>query len=170
MDGRFLAGNQGHNERVAVVYANPAAAPGSKTVIPCSVKGKFSIRLVPNLTIKSVTDLVVKYVNEEFKKLGSKNRCECVLTHGGEPWMVGRVLRPYCRLPGREEELLNSQADPDHYSYRAAHKATVDVYGQEPDYTREGGTSCFLSPTRSLLSTIRALAIQLPSAKSCVDV
>lgn len=94
------------------------SATGSKTVIPCSVKGKFSIRLVPNLTIKSVTELVVKYVDEEFKKLGSKNRCECVLGHGGEPWL----------------------ADPNHYSYRAAHKATVDVYGQEPDYTREGGS------------------------------
>lgn len=50
--------------------------------------GKFSIRLVPNLTVASVTDLVVKYVEEEFKKLGSKNRMEVYLTHGGEPWIV----------------------------------------------------------------------------------
>ena len=57
---------------------------------PCSVKGKFSIRLVPNLTIKNTTDLVVKFVNEEFKKLGSKNKCEVALTHGGEPWIVSR--------------------------------------------------------------------------------
>ena len=27
-----------------------------------------------------------------------------------------------------------------HYSYRAAHKATEKVYGQSPDYTREGGS------------------------------
>jgi len=94
------------------------SAPGSKTVIPCSVKGKFSIRLVPNLTVQSVTDRVVEFVNAEFKKIGSKNRCECVLTHGGEPWL----------------------ADPNHYSYRAAHKATEAIYGQAPDYTREGGS------------------------------
>ncbi|RSH87405.1 hypothetical protein EHS25_003315 [Saitozyma podzolica] len=94
------------------------SAPGSKTVIPASVKGKFSIRLVPNLGIKSTTELVVKYINDEFKKIGSKNRMECVLTHGGEPWI----------------------ADPNHYSYRAAHKATEAVYGQAPDYTREGGS------------------------------
>lgn len=50
--------------------------------------GKFSIRLVPNLTVASVTDLVVKYVEEEFKKLGSKNKMEVYLTHGGEPWIV----------------------------------------------------------------------------------
>lgn len=51
--------------------------------------GKFSIRLVPNLTIKSVTDYVVKYVQDEFKKLGSKNTLDVYLTHGGEPWIVG---------------------------------------------------------------------------------
>lgn len=27
-----------------------------------------------------------------------------------------------------------------HYSYRAAHKATEAIYGQAPDYTREGGS------------------------------
>ncbi|ORX36686.1 putative glutamate carboxypeptidase protein [Kockovaella imperatae] len=94
------------------------SAVGSKTVIPCSVKGKFSIRLVPNLGIKNTTDLVIKYVNDEFMKLGSKNKCQVVLTHGGEPWIT----------------------DPNHYSFRAAHKATETVWGQAPDYTREGGS------------------------------
>jgi Cys-Gly metallodipeptidase DUG1 len=47
---------------------------------------------VPNLTIKSVTDLVIKYVQEEFKKLGSKNKLEVVLTHGGEPWIVSGLV------------------------------------------------------------------------------
>ncbi|GMK54346.1 hypothetical protein CspeluHIS016_0109320 [Cutaneotrichosporon spelunceum] len=94
------------------------SAPGSKTVIPCSVKGKFSIRTTPNLGVKNTTELVLKYLDDEFKKIGSKNRCEVSLGHGGEPWV----------------------ADPNHYNYRAAHKATVAVYGQEPDYTREGGS------------------------------
>lgn len=93
-------------------------APGSKTVIPCSVKGKFSIRLVPNLTVDETNKLVEDYLQAEFKKLGSKNRLKVVSNHGGEPWI----------------------ADPNHYSYRAAHKATQEVYGQEPDYTREGGS------------------------------
>jgi Cys-Gly metallodipeptidase DUG1 len=30
-----------------------------------------------------------------------------------------------------------------HYNYRAAHKATEDVYGMTPDYTREGGKHFF---------------------------
>lgn len=94
------------------------SAPGSKTVIPASVKGKFSIRTTPNLGVENVTELVIKYLNDEFNKIGSKNRCEVALEHAGEPWI----------------------ADPNHYNYRAAHKATVAVYGQEPDYTREGGS------------------------------
>lgn len=59
------------------------------------LSGKFSIRLVPNLTVASVTDLVVKYVQEEFKKLGSKNKMEVYLTHGGEPWIVRGVTPCY---------------------------------------------------------------------------
>jgi Cys-Gly metallodipeptidase DUG1 len=39
-----------------------------------------------------VTDLVIKYVEDEFKKLGSKNKLEVVLTHGGEPWIVSGVF------------------------------------------------------------------------------
>lgn len=67
------------------------SAPGSKTVIPASVAGKFSIRLVPNLGINNTTECVYKYINEEFKKLGSKNKCEVELTHGGEPWIVSAM-------------------------------------------------------------------------------
>lgn len=76
------------------LHADYLAAPGSKTVIPGSVKGKFSIRLVPNLTIKETTDYVVKYLDEEFRKIGSKNRCEAALTHGGEPWIADPNVRP----------------------------------------------------------------------------
>ena len=42
----------------------------------------------------------------------------------------------------RFERLPNNDVTDEaiqHYSYRAAHKATEAVYGQTPDYTREGG-------------------------------
>ena len=103
MDRRSSASSavdRGFHDRAV---AEHTAATGSKTVIPCNVKGKFSIRLVPNLTIKSVTDLVVKYVNEEFKKLGSKNRCECVLGHGGEPWLVCFFTSSVLQLQGKSQ-------------------------------------------------------------------
>lgn len=78
------------------------SAPGSKTVIPSCVSGKFSIRLVPNQTPELVDPLVVKYLKAEFAKLGTKNKLVIECLHGGKPWV----------------------ADPDHWNYKAAAKAT----------------------------------------------
>lgn len=39
------------------------SAPGAKTVIPAAVHGKFSIRLVPDLTPSAVNALVTEYLN-----------------------------------------------------------------------------------------------------------
>ncbi len=78
------------------------SAPGMKTVIPSCVSGKFSIRLVPNQTPDLVNPLVVKYLEAEFAKLGTKNKLVVECHHGGKPWV----------------------ADPDHWNYQAAAKAT----------------------------------------------
>jgi Cys-Gly metallodipeptidase DUG1 len=78
------------------------SAPGSKTVIPACVSGKFSIRLVPNQTPELVDPLVAKYLETEFAKLGTKNKLVIDCQHGGKPWV----------------------ADPDHWNYKAAAKAT----------------------------------------------
>ena len=47
--------------------------PGEKTVIPAKVIGKFSVRLVPNMTPAEVDKLVVKYVDKLWKQRGSPN-------------------------------------------------------------------------------------------------
>ena len=91
--------------------------PGAKTVIPAKVTGKFSIRTVPNMESEDVTRLVVKYVNEQFKKLGSKNTCKAELMHDGKWWV----------------------ASPKHWNFSAAAKAVERVWGVAPDLTREGG-------------------------------
>ncbi|KAG8849405.1 hypothetical protein FRB96_000847 [Tulasnella sp. 330] len=94
------------------------SAPGAKTVIPAKVSGKFSIRLVPNMTPENVDRVVLKYLNDEFGRLGTKNKLELENLHGGKPWV----------------------ADPNHWNYVAARKATEAVYQKTPDYTREGGS------------------------------
>ncbi|KAK1230508.1 hypothetical protein PQX77_006436 [Marasmius sp. AFHP31] len=91
---------------------------GAKTVIPAKVIGKFSIRLVPPQTPDNINPLVEKYINEEFAKLGSKNKCKLEFEHGGKPWV----------------------GDISHWNYEAAQRATRAVYGKEPDMTREGGS------------------------------
>lgn len=95
------------------------SAPGGKTVIPAKVIGKFSIRLVPNMTPKAVSDLVVEYINQQWAKLGSKNKMIIKGDpNGGAPFY----------------------SDPTHWNFAAATKATETVYGISPDLTREGGS------------------------------
>jgi len=47
-----------------------------------------------------------------------KNKLKVENLHGGKPWV----------------------ADPTHWNYVAAAKATEAVYNKKPDYTREGGS------------------------------
>jgi Cys-Gly metallodipeptidase DUG1 len=91
---------------------------GAKTVIPARVSGKFSIRLVPDMEPADVDRLVIEYLNGCYSQLQSKNKLVVESLHGGKPWM----------------------ADPTHWNYEAAAKATKAVYGKEPDLTREGGS------------------------------
>ncbi|KAF7858661.1 uncharacterized protein EAF02_010985 [Botrytis sinoallii] len=92
--------------------------PGAKTVIPAKVIGKFSIRTVPNMEPEDVDRLVFKYVDEQFKKLGSKNTMRCYLQHAGKWWV----------------------ASPKHWNFSSAAKAVERVWGVKPDLTREGGS------------------------------
>lgn len=92
--------------------------PGAKTVIPAKVIGKFSIRTVPNMESNEVNELVYKYIKDEFKKLGSKNTLNVFCQHDGKWWV----------------------ASPFHWNFKAAAKAVKEVFGVEPDMTREGGS------------------------------
>ena len=94
------------------------AEPGSKTVIPHKVTGKFSIRLVPDMDPAKVTDAVQKHIEAEFAKLKTKNTMHLEEDHPGKPWV----------------------ADTKHWNYEAAIAATEAVYGVRPDLTREGGS------------------------------
>lgn len=99
--------------------------PGDKTVISSKVIGKFSIRTVPDIEPKKLTELVKNYVTEEFNKLGSKNTLKIECSHDGNHWI----------------------SSPNHPNFVAAAKAVETVYNVKPDLTREGGsipvTLCF---------------------------
>lgn len=64
------------------------SAQGAKTVIPASVKGKFSIRLVPDQDPDRINELVQKYLKDEFEKLGSKSTLKVEMLSGGKPWVA----------------------------------------------------------------------------------
>ncbi|XP_063240927.1 cytosolic non-specific dipeptidase [Bacillus rossius redtenbacheri] len=92
--------------------------PGAKTVIPGKVTGKFSVRIVPRQTPDRVERLVVDYVKARWAERSSPNSMKVYLGHGGPSWV----------------------SDPNSPNYVAARKATKQVYGVEPDLTREGGS------------------------------
>lgn len=50
------------------------ADPGSKTVIPRKVIGKFSVRLVPNQDPVEIEKLINKYLNDKWTERGSNNK------------------------------------------------------------------------------------------------
>nr|XP_030724050.1 cytosolic non-specific dipeptidase isoform X2 [Globicephala melas] len=91
---------------------------GAKTVIPRKVVGKFSIRLVPDMTPEVVTEQVTSYLTKKFAELDSPNKFKVYLGHGGKPWV----------------------SDFNHPHYLAGRRALKTVFGVEPDLTREGGS------------------------------
>ncbi|GAX13230.1 cytosolic nonspecific dipeptidase [Fistulifera solaris] len=91
---------------------------GAKTVIPAKVKGKFSMRLVPDQDPVRIEQVVRAHIAREFEKLNSPNKVELNMLHGAKSWL----------------------SSPDHPNYAAAAAAIQTVFQTTPDYTREGGS------------------------------
>lgn len=94
------------------------AEPGAKTVVPACVKGKFSMRLVPNMTPEKVEEKMRAHFDKEVAKLGTKNSVSLKSLHGGPAWI----------------------SSTEHPNYAAGAAANFKVHGIQPDLTREGGS------------------------------
>ncbi|KAI3065329.1 hypothetical protein CBS147353_8386 [Aspergillus niger] len=70
---------------------NADPSPKQTTAICPKVTGKFSIRTVPTMENKAITALVVHYLEQKFKKLGSKNTCEVKQFGESAPYWVGNT-------------------------------------------------------------------------------
>jgi len=116
------------------------SAAGAKTVIPAKVAGKFSIRLVPSMTPEKIDGIVIKFLEAEFAKLNSKNKLTVENLHGGKPYL----------------------ADPNHWNFVAAAKATEAVYGKKPDLTREGGS---IPVTLTFADALKVNVLLLPMGR-----
>ena len=81
--------------------------------------GKFSLRIVPDMECAAVEQAVVGYMDDCIKKHGSPNKIRCYLAKkGGRAWL----------------------GDVNHANFQAAKAAQKEVWGVEPDLTREGGS------------------------------
>lgn len=92
--------------------------PGEKMMVPKKVIGKFSIRIVPNMTPDETIEKVTAYLNKKWAVRNSSNTMKVNISHGGEAW----------------------SENPDHPHYIAGRKATKHVYKVDPDLSREGGS------------------------------
>ncbi len=92
------------------------ADEGAKTVIPRKVRGKFSIRTVPNQTPDHVASKVRAHLERRWAERGSTNKMSVHLMKSGRCWL-GDVTGP---------------------NYSAGRAATKMVYGVDPDLTRLG--------------------------------
>lgn len=88
---------------------------GAKTVLPSKATAKISMRLVPNQSSHTITELFTKH----FKKIAPPSvKVKITPHHGGEPVVV----------PTDSDE------------YRAAHKAVEEAFGKAPIPQRSGGS------------------------------
>lgn len=60
---------------------------GQKTVIPCKVIGKFSIRIVPDQDPHEIDHLVKQYVEGLHKERGTPTVCKCQVAHSAKSWV-----------------------------------------------------------------------------------
>mmetsp|Transcript_21379 Transcript_21379/g.35374 ORF Transcript_21379/g.35374 Transcript_21379/m.35374 type:complete len:520 (-) Transcript_21379:63-1622(-) len=116
---------------------------GAKTVIPAKVIGKFSLRLVPDQDPKRIEKCVIDHLEKEFKQLGTPNKMTISNLHGAKAWL----------------------SDPKHPNYEAAARAVEKVYGQTPDYTREGGSI----PIASAFEDATGMNVLLLPVGACDD-
>ncbi|CAL8098360.1 unnamed protein product [Calicophoron daubneyi] len=90
--------------------------PGAPTLISKKVMGKFSIRIVPDQPPKKVAQKVKEYLENLHRIRGSPNHLDIKVFRDGRPFL----------------------ADISCPNFEAARKAIVRVWGQEPDFTRDG--------------------------------
>ncbi|XP_050177205.1 beta-Ala-His dipeptidase isoform X2 [Myiozetetes cayanensis] len=109
--------------------------PGIKTVIPAKVIGKFSIRQVPHMDLSVVKQQVVEHLEGVFSKRNSPNKLKVSMPLGAKPWL----------------------ADVNDLSYKAARRAIKTVFGEDPDFIRDGSTI----PVARMFQTITQKSVMM---------
>ncbi|KAH0500516.1 Beta-Ala-His dipeptidase [Microtus ochrogaster] len=109
--------------------------PGTKTVIPGRVIGKFSIRLVPHMNLSVVEKQVKQHLEAVFSKRNSSNKMTVSMVLGLHPWTA-------------------NISDPQ---YLAAKRAIKTVFGVDPDMIQDGSTI----PIAKLFQTITQKSVMM---------
>jgi di- and tripeptidase len=76
------------------------------SVIPHSAEAAISIRLVPNQATRVVCDALIRFLQDKFQQMQSKNRLSVNIGHLAEPWL----------------------GDPDNELFRTLERAIIEVW------------------------------------------
>lgn len=91
---------------------------GAKTVVPGTVIGKVSVRIVPNQTPDEIEELFKIYLSKEFEKLDSPNKLDLYSIGKGDWWY----------------------GDVNNFLFKAGEEAIKEYWGMDPSYARSGGS------------------------------
>ena len=91
---------------------------GCKTVIPCKVIGKFSVRLCAGMTPVKTQEALRKHLEAQWAARGSPNKCEIKFPVCGKSWL----------------------SDPFGGNFNAASRALERIYNMTPDRVRDSAS------------------------------
>lgn len=117
------------------------SGPQTDTIIPKSVKGSISVRIVPNQDLNQIKTNLINHLTENFKLLDSKNHLNVTIFHEVEPWL----------------------GNYDNPIYKIIYSNLSKNWEQEPLLIREGGS---IPTIRFLEKALRAPACQIPCGQS----
>ena len=98
---------------------------------------------MPDQDPAKIETLVRDHIEKEFALMGTPNKIELEMIHGAKAWLC----------------------DPKHPNFEAAALAIERVYGERPDYTREGGSI----PITSFLEAATQMNVCLLPVGACDD-
>jgi di- and tripeptidase len=89
------------------IHRFKVSGPENSTIIPRMASAALSLRLVPNQDITVTKGLLIDFLEDNFKKLDTKNHLTITIEHEAEPWL----------------------GDPDNELFQTLEEAITDVWG-----------------------------------------
>jgi Cys-Gly metallodipeptidase DUG1 len=131
--------------------------PGAKTVIPRTVVGKFSLRLVPHMEPAEIERLLRLHLVSEFRAIHPSSAAGAGTTTGkpaGDAFGNGLTMK-LTSVHGAKA----FSGDPDSENYRAAAAAVDTVWGCQPDLVRSGGSIPVTLPFQDMGKSVLLLPV-----------
>lgn len=91
-------------------------------MIPGSVKGQVSLRIVPDQDLPTIITSLTDYLTTTYKAFNSPNQIQVTVDHSAD-WWLGSLDDPW---------------------FKALESAVQEEWGEEPLRIREGGVSAII--------------------------